>query len=124
MFIYLKNTPMSKGFTVEIENATEQEVSINLFSEGYILPSGISVHAINNTALSYPELLVIAQMQNFSGEGLQVNGTDIPITIHTKEGQTIQNLSRVLTDTPIIIDGYNCYLSISLMPGKYILQLL
>lgn len=115
---------MSKGFTLEIENATEQVVSIDLFSEGYVLPHGISVHAINNIALSYPELLGIAQTQNFSGEGLQINATDIPITIHTNEGQTHQNLHRVLTDTPIIIDGYNCYLSISLMPGKYILQLL
>ncbi len=115
---------MSKGFTLEIENATEQAVSIDLFTQEYVLPNGISVHAINNTALSYPELLGIAQTQNFSGDGLQINATDIPITIHTKEGQTLQNLNRVQTDAPIIIDGYNCYLSISLMPGKYILQLL
>jgi hypothetical protein len=54
---------MSKGFTLEIENATEQEVSIDLFTEGYILPNGISVHAINNNTLSYPELLGIAQTQ-------------------------------------------------------------
>jgi hypothetical protein len=115
---------MSKGFTLEIENATEQEVSIDLFTEGYILPNGISVHAINNNTLSYPELLGIAQTQKFSGEGLQINATNILITIYTKEGQTTQNVSRVLTDTPIIIDGYNCYLSVSLVPGKYILQLL
>ena len=59
---------MSKGFTLEIENTSEQEVSIDLFTEGYVLPNGISVQAINNTALSYPELLAIAQTQNFSGE--------------------------------------------------------
>jgi hypothetical protein len=115
---------MSKGFTLEIENATEQEVSIDLFTEGYILPNGISVHAINNTGLSYPELLGISQTQKFSGKGLQINAINILITIYTKEGQTTQNVSRVLTDTSIIIDGYNCYLSVSLMPGKYILQLL
>ena len=115
---------MSKGFTLEIENATEQVVSIDLFTEGYVLPNGITVHAINNTALSYPELLGIARTQKFSGEGLQINATNILITIYTKEGQTIQNVNRALSDTPIILDGYNCYLSVSLMPGKYILQLL
>ncbi len=115
---------MSKGFTLEIENATEQEVSIQLFTEGYILPKGIIVHAINNTALSYPELLGMAQTQNFVGEGFQINATDIPITIHTNEEQYTHKVNRVLTDTPIIIDGYNNYLSVSLMPGKYILQLL
>ena len=115
---------MSKGFTLEIENATEQEVSIQLFTEGYILPKGITVHAINNTALSFPELLGIAQTHNFAGEGLQINATDIPITIHTNEGQSTHNVNRVLSDTPIIIDGYNNYLSVSLMPGKYILQFL
>lgn len=114
---------MNKGFTLEIENTTQRLVSIDLFTEGYILPNGISVHVINNNTISYHELQVIAQTQNFSGEELQINATNVQITIHTKEGQTIHNLNHVLTDTPIKINGYNCYLSISLLPGKYILQL-
>jgi len=113
-----------KGFTLEIINATKQVISINLFTEGFVLPKGVFVHGINNTAVSYPELLGIAQSQNFSGEILQINADNIPLTIHTKEGDISNNTNRVLSNSTIVIDGYKCYLSIILKPGNYVLQLL
>ena len=113
---------MITGFIVDIHNETGIEYEIPMFLN-FPLPDGLTIMPPNSN-YDYQSLHLMAKSQGFKGSGFKTTFTTKVKIFNKNQIQEIE-IENFHTDTKIVIDGFENYISIVIPPfAKGLFQLM